>query len=100
LQRYFAPKAGHFSDRPPDGQTVYGPLYAFTNGMATGNDTGGDTGIDFNDAAGPNLQLAATLPVQYDFPAAGAARFRTRQCQARCKISHPDSSRTLDWRLR
>jgi hypothetical protein len=56
LQRHFGPKAGHFSDRPRDGQNRFEPLYAFTNGMATDNDTSGESGIDFKYGATPNLQ--------------------------------------------
>jgi hypothetical protein len=41
--------------------------------MATDNDTSGESGIDFNYGAVLNLQFTATLPVQYDFPAVGAA---------------------------
>ena len=51
------------------------PLSAFTNGTTTVNDTCGKSGIDFNYGVAPRLQFTATLPVQYDFPAVGAAVF-------------------------
>jgi hypothetical protein len=43
--------------------------------MAVRGDTGGASGIDFNYGAAPDLQLTATIPGAYDFPAGSAAGF-------------------------
>jgi Putative MetA-pathway of phenol degradation len=49
--------------------TDYGhyEIYAFSNGIVADDGTTGAGGIDFNYGGAPNLQLSATLPVEYIF---------------------------------
>jgi hypothetical protein len=44
-------------------------IYAYTLGMLAQGDTNGESGIDFNYGGAPNLQLTATVPINYDVPA-------------------------------
>jgi hypothetical protein len=65
----------YMTDDPEPTDYQHFEIYAFTNGMVAGNDTSGEAGIDFNYGAAPNLQLTATVPVEYDFAAFGPAAF-------------------------
>ena len=68
-------------------------VYLGTNGMAAGNDTSGEAGIDFNYGAAPNLQLTATVPVEYDFAAFGPAAFGPGNVElaAKYRFLHQDT---------
>jgi hypothetical protein len=63
----------YLTDDPEPTDYRHFEIYAFTDGMATRDGTSGEGGIDFNYGAAPNLQLTATLPAGYSFPAAGPA---------------------------
>jgi hypothetical protein len=63
----------YLTDDPEPTDYRHFEIYAFTDGMATRDGTSGEGGIDFNYGAAPNLQLTATLPAGYGFPAAGPA---------------------------
>jgi hypothetical protein len=62
------------TDDPEPTDYQHFEIYAFTQGMSAEGDTSGQSGIDFNYGAAPNLQLTATVPVDYDFPTGGTAR--------------------------
>jgi hypothetical protein len=64
----------YMTDDPEPTDYQHFEIYAFSQGMAAAGDTNGQSGIDFNYGGAPNLQLTATLPVDYDFPAAGSAQ--------------------------
>lgn len=61
----------YLTDDPEPTDYGHFEIYAFSQGMAPQGDLNGQGGIDFNYGAGTNLQLTATLPVGYDFPASG-----------------------------
>jgi hypothetical protein len=63
----------YLSDDPEPTDYKHFEIYAFSNGTATRDGINGEGGIDFNYGGAPNLQLTATLPVAYDFAAAGPA---------------------------
>jgi Putative MetA-pathway of phenol degradation len=63
----------YMTDDPEPTNYQHFEIYAFTDGMAAGKDTSGEAGIDFNYGAAPNVQLTATVPVEYDFAAVGPA---------------------------
>jgi hypothetical protein len=63
----------YFTDDPEPTDYQHYEIYAFTNGMNAQDGTSGESGIDFNYGGAPNLQLTATIPLAYDFPAAGAS---------------------------
>jgi hypothetical protein len=61
------------TDDPEPTDYQHFEIYAFSNGTATQDGTSGEGGIDFNYGGAPNLQLTATLPAGYDFPASGSS---------------------------
>lgn len=63
----------YMTDDPEPTDTGHFEIYAFTQGMTAQGDTSGQSGIDFNYGGAPNLQLTATVPVNYDVPSGGAA---------------------------
>lgn len=63
----------YMTDDPEPTDYQHFEIYAFTEGVSTQSDTSGQSGIDFNYGAAPNLQLTATLPADYDFPAGAPA---------------------------
>jgi hypothetical protein len=63
----------YLTDDPEPTDYQHYEIYAFTNGMNALDGTSGESGIDFNYGGAPNLQLTATIPMAYDFPAAGAS---------------------------
>jgi hypothetical protein len=63
----------YMTDDPEPTDYQHFEIYTFTQGVSTRSDTGGQSGIDFNYGGAPNLQLTATLPADYDFPAVGSA---------------------------
>jgi hypothetical protein len=63
----------YLSDDPEPTDYKHYEIYVFSNGFVTRDGTSGAGGLDINYGGAPNLQLTATLPVAYDFPALGAA---------------------------
>jgi hypothetical protein len=63
----------YLTDDPEPTDFQHFEIYAFTNGIKARGDTSGESGIDFNYGGAPNLQLTATIPMAYDFPAVGAS---------------------------
>ena len=63
----------YMTDNPEPTATGHFEIYTFTQGMTAQGGTSGQSGIDFNYGAAPNLQLTATVPMDYDAPAGGAA---------------------------
>jgi hypothetical protein len=63
----------YLTDDPEPTDYQHYEIYAFTNGVSARDDASGESGIDFNYGGAPNLQLTATIPMAYDFPAAGAS---------------------------
>jgi hypothetical protein len=63
----------YMTDDPEPTDYKHFEIYAFTNGTATRDGTSGETGIDLNYGAAPNLQLTASVPGAYNFPAIGPA---------------------------
>jgi hypothetical protein len=63
------------SDDPEPTDYKHYEIYTFSNGTATRDGRNGETGIDFNYGGAPNLQLTATLPVNWDSPRASGPRF-------------------------
>jgi len=63
----------YMTDDPETTDYRHFEIYTFSQGTAAQNGIDGEGGIDFNYGGGPNLQLTATLPVGYGFPAAGPA---------------------------
>ena len=61
------------ADDPEPTETGHFEIYAFTQGMTALGGSGGQSGIDFNYGAASNLQLSATIPVDYNVPSGGAA---------------------------
>jgi hypothetical protein len=68
-------------------------IYTFNAGTAVRGDLGGASGIDFNYNAAPDLQLTATIPAAYDFPAGSAASFGLGNVElaAKYRFLHQDS---------
>jgi len=62
----------YLSDDPEPTDYQHFEIYAFTQGMTAQRSTNGQSGIDFNYGGAPNLQLTATVPVDYDVPSGGA----------------------------
>lgn len=72
----FAPAVAgppYLTDDPEPTDTGHFEIYAFTQGITARGDTNGQSGIDFNYGGAPNLQLTATVPVDYDVPSDAAA---------------------------
>jgi hypothetical protein len=63
----------YLSDDPEPTDYQHFEIYTFSNGTATRDGVSGEGGIDFNYGGAPNVQLTATLPVGYNFPASGAS---------------------------
>lgn|SRR5579862_1035548 len=63
----------YLSDDPEPTDYRHYEIYAYSNGIATRDGSSGESGIDFNYGGAPNLQLTATLPIAYDFPAEGSS---------------------------
>lgn len=63
----------YLSDDPEPTDYQHFEVYTFANGTAARDGVNGESGIDFNYGGAPNLQLTATLPEAYDFPASGPA---------------------------
>lgn len=63
----------YMTDDPEPTDYRHFEIYAFTQGMTALGGTGGQSGIDFNYGGAPNLQLTATVPVDYDAPPGGPA---------------------------
>ena len=59
----------YMTDDPEPTATGHFEIYTFTQGMTAQGGTSGQSGIDFNYGAAPNLQLTATVPMDYDAPA-------------------------------
>jgi hypothetical protein len=64
----------YMTDDPEPTDYQHFEIYAFTQGMSAQGDTSGQSGIDFNYGGAPNLQLTATVPIDYDFPSGGPAQ--------------------------
>ena len=62
----------YLSDDPEPTDYQHFEIYAFSQGMTAQGDTNGQSGIDFNYGGAPNLQLTATVPMDYDVPSGGA----------------------------
>jgi hypothetical protein len=65
----------YLTDDPEPTDYQHFEIYAFTQGLSAQGDTGGQSGIDFNYGGAPNLQLTATVPMDYDFPSGASAEF-------------------------
>ena len=63
----------YMTDDPEPTDTGHFEIYAFTQGMTAQSGPGGQGGIDFNYGGAPNLQLTATVPVDYNVAGDGAA---------------------------
>jgi hypothetical protein len=63
----------YLTDDPEPTDYKHYEIYTFASGIVTQDGTGGETGIDFNYGGAPNLQLTATVPETFNFPAVGAA---------------------------
>lgn len=63
----------YLTDDPEPTDYQHFEIYAFTDGMAAASGAGGQSGIDFNYGGAPNLQLTATVPLDYDLPSLGPA---------------------------
>jgi hypothetical protein len=61
----------YLTDDPEPTDYQHFEIYAFANGFATRDGTSGESGLDINYGGAPNLQLTATIPAAYDFPALG-----------------------------
>jgi hypothetical protein len=59
----------YLTDDPEPTDYKHYEIYTFSEGMATQDGVSGEGGIDFNYGGAPNLQLTATVPAAYDFPA-------------------------------
>jgi hypothetical protein len=63
----------YLTDDPEPTDYQHFEIYAFSQGVSAQGDTGGQSGIDFNYGGAPNLQLTATVPMDYDLPSGGPA---------------------------
>jgi hypothetical protein len=63
----------YMTDDPEPTDYQHFEIYAFSQGMFARGDTSGQSGIDFNYGGAPNLQLTATVPMDYDVPSGAAA---------------------------
>jgi hypothetical protein len=63
----------YLTDDPEPTDYRHFEIYTFSNGTATRDGTTGEAGVDFNYGGAPNLQLSATVPAGYSFPAAAPA---------------------------
>jgi hypothetical protein len=83
----------YVSDDPEPTDYKHFEIYTFSDGTATRGDTGGASGIDFNYGAAPDLQLTATLPVDFDRPSAGRTMFGLGNVElaAKYRFLHQDS---------
>jgi hypothetical protein len=68
LSRIAAAGPPYESDDPVPTDFKHYEIYLFANGTNTRDGSGGAFGIDFNYGAGPDLQLTAVFPVEYDNP--------------------------------
>jgi hypothetical protein len=59
------------SDDPEPTPYRHYEIYAFADGQSAHHDLSGSFGLDFNYGATPDLQLSATLPIDYDRPRGG-----------------------------
>jgi hypothetical protein len=58
----------YMTDDPEPTDYGHFEIYTFTQGVAAQGDTSGQSGIDFNYGGAQNLQLTATVPIDYDIP--------------------------------
>jgi hypothetical protein len=63
----------YLSDDPEPTDYQHYEIYTYSSGTTARDGAGGESGIDFNYGGAPNLQLTATLPIAYDFPAEGSS---------------------------
>jgi hypothetical protein len=63
----------YLTDDPEPTDYQHFEIYTFSDGTATQDGISGEGGIDFNYGGAPNLQLTATLPAGYNFPAFGSS---------------------------
>jgi hypothetical protein len=63
----------YLTDDPEPTDYKHFEIYTFSQGLAAQGDLNGQAGVDFNYGAAPNLQLTATVPAGYDFPAIGSS---------------------------
>jgi Putative MetA-pathway of phenol degradation len=63
----------YLTDDPEPTDYKHFEIYAFSQGMAAQDGVNGEGGIDFNYGGAPNLQLTATVPASYSFPASGSS---------------------------
>lgn len=63
----------YLTDDPEPTDYMHFEIYTFSQGLAAQGDINGQAGVDFNYGAAPNLQLTATVPAGYDFPAIGSS---------------------------
>jgi hypothetical protein len=83
----------YVSDDPEPTDYKHFEIYTFNNGTATRGDIGGATGIDFNYGAAPDLQLTATIPADFDRPAASGTSFGLGNVElaAKYRFLHQDT---------
>jgi len=65
----------YVSDDPEPTDYRHFEIYTFNSGTSTRTGTDGETGIDFNYGGAPDLQLTATLPLGFSFPAGDKTQF-------------------------
>ena len=63
----------YLTDDPEPTDYRHYEIYAFTDGVHNRDGTAGDVGIDFNYGGGPDLQLTAVLPIEFDRSRAGGS---------------------------
>jgi hypothetical protein len=63
----------YMPDDPEPTDYQHFEIYAFGQGTIARGDTSGQSGIDFNYGGAPNLQLTASVPMDYDLPSGAAA---------------------------
>jgi hypothetical protein len=61
----------YMTDDPEPTDYKHFEIYAFGNGTAARDGTSGESGLDINYGGAPNLQLTASIPAAYNFPALG-----------------------------
>jgi hypothetical protein len=86
----------YVSDDPEPTDYGHFEIYEFNSGTSTRNSTDGETGIDFNYGGAPDLQLTATLPLGFSFPAGDSAQFGLSNVElaAKYRFLHQD---TFGW---
>jgi hypothetical protein len=75
----------YVSDDPEPTEYRHFEIYTFNLGTSTRTSTDGETGIDFNYGGMPDLQLTATLPLGFNFPAGDRAQFGPSNVQLAAK---------------